>query len=132
MDFLGLNLIFLLALWSNPIRWEGWVSSLWGPCPHAAACLSQGRWAEAMRSPLATPLEWLGELQLPVSQEQEEWLSKTHKALFWIYGETPHLVYSKWLIFVRFKTYTQHYMHIIPAKLGGNGYNISMQGLCGV
>lgn len=63
MDFLGLNLIFLLAPCPNPVRWEGWMSDLVEAFSlHAAA--SQGRRARSMRRPLAPPLERLGKLQL--------------------------------------------------------------------
>lgn len=37
MDPLGANLTLLLAPRSNPVHWEGWMSSLGGPRPHAAA-----------------------------------------------------------------------------------------------
>lgn len=77
MDFLGLNLIFLLAPCPNPVRWEGWMSDLVEAFSlHAAA--SQGRRARSMRRPLAPPLERLGKLQLssPLVCEQTR-LSET-------------------------------------------------------
>lgn len=82
MDFLGLNLIFLLAPCPNPVRWEGWMSDLVEAFSlHPAA--SQGRRARSMRRPLAPPLERLGKLQLssPLVCEQQTRLSKPpHKS----------------------------------------------------
>lgn len=85
-----------------------------------------------MRRPLATPLEWLWELQPPTEhQKQEGLLSKANpqSSLFNVWRETPHLLQ----LVVRFKKLyrpgpTLH-AHIIPAKLSGNSCNISQQGL---
>lgn len=50
MEFLGLNLIFLLAPCSNPVRWEGWMRDLDEALrPHAAAFQgrrARGRWED--------------------------------------------------------------------------------------
>lgn len=90
LDFLGLNLIFLLAPCPNPVRWEGWMSDLVEAFSLRAAA-SQGRRARARwedhQRPLTKPS---GNYNSPTAiREQQTRLSKSPtKAFFSGCGES--------------------------------------------